>query len=78
LFSFIVIDTTNDRKLKKEGKSKVMHNTRETNVLKEKIIELKVTKKKTLVSKEVIHSSGLSHGGLLLKSPFRTGFQEER
>jgi hypothetical protein len=52
-----------------------MYNTRETNVLEEKIIELKDTKKKTLVSNAVIHSSGLSHGGLRLKSPFRTGFQ---
>jgi hypothetical protein len=51
-----------------------MNNTRETNVLKEKIIELKVMKVKTLVSKAVIHISGSSHGGLRLKSPFRTGF----
>jgi hypothetical protein len=49
-----------------------MNNTRETNVLKEKIIELKVMKEKTLVSKAVIHISGLSHGGLRLKSTFRT------
>jgi hypothetical protein len=31
-------------------------------------------KKKTLVSKAVIHISGFSHGGLRLKSPFRTDF----
>jgi hypothetical protein len=63
-----LFDTTNDRNLKIQGKSKVMNNTREQNVLKEKIIELKVMKVKTLVSKAVILISGLSR----LKSPFRT------
>jgi hypothetical protein len=33
----LLLDTTNLRKSKIEGKSKVMYTTRETNVLKEKI-----------------------------------------
>jgi hypothetical protein len=33
-------------------------------------------RKKTIVSKAIIHISGLSHGGLRLKSPFRTDFNK--
>jgi hypothetical protein len=39
-------------------------------MLKEKIIELKVMKRKILVSKAVIHISGLSHEGLRLEPDF--------
>jgi hypothetical protein len=47
-----------------------MYNALDTNVLNEKIIELKYMKKKIIVSKAIIDISGLSHGGLRLKSPF--------